>query len=149
MEVNYWSKIVQARVSRRRALAAGGGTGLGLALLAACGGDGEDSKQPTSSLIGKPVDTTSKAKRGGIMFLSRPNNPGEFDPLTGQGSMTSGHTAAVYSRLLAHKVAKYPDVVDGTVEGDAATSWELSPDASQITLKLREMPFDQRPPTSG
>jgi len=63
--------------------------------------------------------------------------------------MTSGHTAAVYSRLISHKVARFPDRVDGSLEPDAATSWEVAPDALQITLKLRGMPFDQRPPTNG
>ena len=122
------------------------------ALLAACGGGSSDSasKESAPSLIAKPADTTSKAKRGGIMFLARANNPGDFDPLTGQGSMTSTHTSAVYSRLHVAQGRQVPQRRStARIEGDAATSWELSPDATQITLKLRGMPFDQRAPTNG
>jgi peptide/nickel transport system substrate-binding protein len=148
MRQDYWAKVLQARLSRRRALAVAGMAG-GLSLaLAGCGGGG-DGDEEASGLLNKPQDTTSKAKRGGIMFISRANNPGDFDPLAGQGSMTSGHTAAVYSRLISHKVGKHPDAVDGELQPDAATSWELSPDATKVTLKLRDMPFDQRPPTNG
>jgi ABC-type transport system substrate-binding protein len=150
MASNYWQNLTNARTSRRRALIGAGSVAAAAAFLAACGGgDSSGEKGSASSLLGKPADTTAKAKRGGIMFLSRNNNQADFDPLAGQGSMTSGQTAAVYSRLIAHKIGKHPDRVDGSLVPDAATSWEVSPDATQITLKLRGMPFDQRPPTSG
>jgi ABC-type transport system substrate-binding protein len=43
---------------------------------------------------------------------------------------------------------KMPTVED--IAGDAAESWELSPDATQLTLRLRpNHKFDPRPPTSG
>src|SRR6185503_19491405 len=151
MESTYWARVLHSRLSRRRTLAATGAGALGVsALLAGCGGGGSsEPKQATSSLIAKPADTTSRAKRGGTMFLARANNPGDFDPLAGQGSMTSTHTSAVYSRLLSHKIGKYPAQVDGSIEGDAASSWEVSPDATQITLKLRGLKFDNRAPTNG
>ena len=38
MSENYWTKILEQRLSRRRALAATAGGALGAALLAACGG---------------------------------------------------------------------------------------------------------------
>src|SRR5689334_13252035 len=103
MAANYWTGLLGRRLSRRRALATTAGGVSAAAILAACGGSndgGGEGKQASPSLLSKPVDTTSKAKRGGIMFLARANNPGDFDPLTGQGSMTSTHTSAVYSRLL-------------------------------------------------
>jgi peptide/nickel transport system substrate-binding protein len=148
---NYWARLLNERLTRRRALVASGAGAAAIAFTVACGGgdSGGGEKKDASGLLTKPVDTTAKAKRGGVMFLSRNTNPGDFDPLAGQGSMTSGHTATVYSRLISHKVGKYPEPVDGSLEPDAATSWELSPDASQITLKLRGMPFDQRAPTNG
>jgi len=152
MTGDYWANLIDRRISRRRALATAAGGLSAAALLAACGGSGSSDgkgKESAPGLVAKPTDTTSKAKRGGIMFLARANNPGDFDPLTGQGSMTSTHTSAVYSRLLSHKVGKYPAQVDGSVEGDAASSWEVSPDATQITLKLRGLKFDQRAPTNG
>ena len=63
---NYWASVTQQRVSRRRAIAITGGTAVGAALLAACGGSNEASdakKAENASLIVKPSDTTSKAKR--------------------------------------------------------------------------------------
>jgi ABC-type transport system substrate-binding protein len=48
------------------------------------------------------------------------------------------------------KPAKYPDYPDGSVEGDLAESYELSPDKLQVTLKLRQgLKWDQRSPTNG
>ena len=150
MNSSYWSNLLDKRITRRRALGTTAGGLSATALLVACGGSSDGgNKESAPSLLAKPVDTTSKAKRGGIMFLARPNNPGDFDPLAGQGSMTSTHTSAVYSRLLSHKVGKYPNQVDGSLEPDAASSWEVSPDATQITLKLRGLKFDHRPPTNG
>ncbi len=147
---NYWSGLAGARTSRRNALRWIGAGVASTAFLAACGNSKPpDTKPKATGLLSTPADSTAKAKRGGIMFISRNNNPGDFDPLTGQGSMTSTHTSAVYSRLISHKVGKYPDRVDGSLEPDAATSWEVSPDALQITLKLRGMPYDTRPPTNG
>lgn len=119
------------------------------AFLSACGGSESGSSSTASQLVSKPVDTTSKAKRGGILNLSVSRDQGDWDPTVGRGAATSNVTAAIYSRLLKHKAAKYPARVDGSLEGDAATSWEISPDAQQITLKLRGMKWDRRAPTNG
>ena len=41
MSASYWDKVLQNRLSRRRALAASGAVGLGTAILSACGGGDE------------------------------------------------------------------------------------------------------------
>ena len=79
---NYWASVTQQRVSRRRAIAITGGTAVGAALLAACGGSNEASdtkKAENASLIVKPSDTTSKAKKGGVMKWFSPAEPAHFD----------------------------------------------------------------------
>ena len=79
---NYWASVTQQRVSRRRAIAITGGTAVGAALLAACGGGSstsDEKKAENASLIVKPSDTTSKARRGGVMKWFSPNEPAHFD----------------------------------------------------------------------
>jgi peptide/nickel transport system substrate-binding protein len=129
-------------------LAAGGLTGA--ALLAACGSDDNDSGGGSSSkLVSKPK-VSENAKAGGLLNISKSQDQGDWDPLAASGAATTDLTAAIYSRLLKHKVGVYPDDVDGSVEGDAAKSWEISPDAMKVTLTLRDdMKWDNRAPTSG
>src|SRR4051794_31028437 len=74
MPATYWNRLLDSRLTRRRALASTGAGGLGAALLAACGssgGGGSDAKssggtKPTGLVI-KPEDTSKQAKRGGTM----------------------------------------------------------------------------------
>ena len=44
MQDSYWSRFKDSRMSRRRALALTGGTALGAAFLAACGGSDSSSR---------------------------------------------------------------------------------------------------------
>ena len=46
--------------------------------------------------------------------------------------------------------AEHPDEADGGSQGEAAESWEISPDRLTITFKLRQpMVWDRRAPTNG
>jgi len=146
--------LAQQRLSRRQGIQAALGFGASAALLAACGGGSDGGKESSggktsSGLVGTPADTASSAKRGGIMVLKQNNDDTDFDPVL-HISTSATRVEGVYSRLLKNTIGKYPKGPDGSIEGDAAESWELSPDATQITLKLRQnMPFDARPPTNG
>ena len=83
MSDNYWSRLLDGRISRRRALAATGAIAAGAAFLAACGGSdsgssgGGGTQKDVSSLIVKPVDETKNVKRGGT-YKTR----GTFEPIT-------------------------------------------------------------------
>ena len=75
MQTNYWDGVLQARIGRRRALLASSGLGLGLisASLLGCGDDDNSESTGSSSssgLVSKPVDTTSKAVKGGVITTS-------------------------------------------------------------------------------
>ena len=68
---DYWQKLTNRTISRRRAIAATGGAALGAAFLAACGGSdsgsGSGEKKDASSNLYKPVDTSAQAKPGGVV----------------------------------------------------------------------------------
>ena len=105
--MSYWSRTLQQRLPRRRALAAAGGLSLGAAFLAACGGSdssssGSSDGAPKSNLIAKPEDTSKQAKRGGTLKTYITTDVGSWDPyLRGAWFGTLG--AVVFSRLTVVK----------------------------------------------
>ena len=137
--MSYWSRTLQARLPRRRALAAAGGVSLGAAFLAACGGsdssNGGSSSAPKSDLLVKAEDTTKNAKKGGTLKTYITTDVGSWDPyLRGAWFGTLG--AVVFSRLTIVKPgAGGPS--NGDVAGDLAEGWETSPDGLTITFKLK------------
>jgi len=146
MAEGYWSKISGRRLSRRRALAAGGGLVAGAALLAACGGDGAGGGGEGASLLSPVRDETASVKRGGI-YKSTLNNVPTFDPHLLGNHVT--HVWMSYSQLLKVKPGKI-ERSDGSVEGEIAESWELSPDKLSLTLKLTDKAhFTPKPPLNG
>jgi hypothetical protein len=61
METNYWSRLTDTRIGRRRLMAAGAGASAAAMLLAACGGGGSDlsgKQADKSSLVAKAEDST-------------------------------------------------------------------------------------------
>jgi ABC-type transport system substrate-binding protein len=155
--MSYWERVLQTRINRRRGLAAMGGATAAAAFLAACGGDddgggdGDGGSGGASGLVSKPEDTASKGKPGGVWKHFSRADATHFDSLisdTSQVVSISGYLA--YTKLLKWKVGRYPNIADGTSEGEAATEWEVSPDKLTLTFKLRkDMKFDRRAPTNG
>jgi ABC-type transport system substrate-binding protein len=74
-----------------------------------------------------------------------------FDNLLNNGASVLGSFAQLsYLRLVGWKTAKYPKEADGSVIGELAESWEISPDKLTITMKMRPgVTWDPRPPTNG
>ena len=151
---DYWSSILRERnISRRAALRATVASGLGAVALSlvGCGSSSSGSSGPrkdASGLILTPTDTTAKAKPGGTLkhFLTADVN--HFDALISDNvGVPHGE---FYPRLLKFNTAKYPGAADGSSAGEAASSFEVSPDKLQITFKLRpDMKWDLRAPTNG
>ena len=152
METNYWSSVLASRrLSRRRALAASVGAGAGaLALsLTGCGSDGGGGEQ-ASGLLGKAEDTTKSAKAGGTWPSAYAEDIINMDPIINNASPTFTQLMPVYSQLLRAGIDTETRPGAEAITGDAAESWELSPDGTRITLKLRQnMKWDPRPPTNG
>jgi ABC-type transport system substrate-binding protein len=152
-KVDYWSQALAKRIARRRALAGATTLGLGAAaasLIGCGGGDGDSGEQPAgSSLVTKPVDSTKRAVKGGVMTSLMAADSPHFDHMTGD-NLTHNHTTHVYSRLLRFKPGTVDDPPDGTVDADAVTQWEVSTDGLQVTMKMRpNNKLDARPPTNG
>jgi peptide/nickel transport system substrate-binding protein len=146
----YWTDVLQRRVSRRRGMAASGGAAAAALLLAACGGsDDGGEKTDANSLIAQYVDSTKKAVPGGTAVLRGSRESLTVDPQVGTAADLV-YGAHAYQRLLQGKVGTVFSPPDGTIEGQAATSWEVSPDRLQVTLKLRpNNKFDPRTPTNS
>lgn len=78
MNDSYWSRVLDRRISRRRALTATGGLAAGAALLAACGGDDDDGGDsgdggdagpaPSEIKIGAVVPLTGRYAAGGAQI---------------------------------------------------------------------------------
>src|SRR5690606_897186 len=91
MTDNYWNKFVRARISRRRALQAGGmgGAGLAAGLILGCGSDAGDSTSSggTGSTGGGGTGTAASGSTGSGNLAASQNlivryydDPGGFDP---------------------------------------------------------------------
>lgn len=147
--MSYWDKVQTGRISRRRALSAAVAAGTSAAILACFGGDegAETAKKDRSGLLTTRKDTTSSAKPGGIWSTHIANDYVTFDPLTRIG-VNVGVAMMGYSTIVSYK----PGTRIGNIslEGEAAESWEVSNDGTQVTFKLRpNVKLDPRPPTNG
>jgi ABC-type transport system substrate-binding protein len=183
MDGNYWSRVLQRRINRRRALATTGAGTLATLFLAACGGDSTGSPTATTSsgssssgasastgasgagpttapttapaatvaptptgLLSMPEDTTAQAVKGGDYPTYRTDDAVTLDPISNTSSLSWDDMLHVYSHLTK---AGLKSNQASAFEGDAAESWEIAPDGSKVTFKLRSnMLFDPRPPTN-
>src|SRR5262245_50475766 len=127
---SYWSRILDSRISRRRAIVAGAGASAAAALLAACGGSeskgsaGPAEKQ-AASLLATPKETSNEAKPGGVWINRLLSVADNLEPVAANGSVGFTHSMPVYS-----KFAKYGKGLDGKlptsemITGDAMSGWE-------------------------
>lgn len=151
-----WSTVLHNRLTRRRALAATGASVTGAAFLAACGGnDGNGAPGASTGGSGplvKPVDTSKQAMRGGVIKDSRDQDISNFDPHnTRIGGGTAGTVNYFHqtSSLFLRRKPGHLEPTKNDVTGDAAESWEWSPDGLKLTMKLRRNGWAPLPPVNG
>ena len=150
MDGSYWTRILDRRIDRRRALAASGGASIAAALLAACGsGDGDAGGGKSSKgLISEPEDTTKQAKRTGTMKDRSFGDPPTLDPFTANNPWNTVGPMAL-SALLQFKPG-YMKPTENEVIGDIAESWEWADDGLTVLLKLRQgVKWHNKPPLNG
>jgi peptide/nickel transport system substrate-binding protein len=150
---SYWSDLTQRRLSRRRALAGTAALGGATALLAACGGGSSSSGTASnesggSGLIVKQPDRSKDAKTGGTLNHTQ-QNAASLDAIASPATLTRFGIQMLYNRLFrVQPGANAP--AKGEVSGDAAESWEFSPDRLTLTFKVRKnLGSDPRPPLNG
>jgi len=147
----YWRR----RLTRRRALhgAAVVGAGLAGATILGCGGSDNSeghNVEDKSGLLSPRVNTTQRAIPGGIYASYIGSDVTHMDSLAASDFQSGREGAYVYSRLLKYQAGTFDKRADGGVDGDAAQSWEVSPDGLQVTFKIRPgVLFDPRPPTNS
>ena len=151
MEPSYWARLASQRISRRRGLIAAVGSTAVAALLAACGTDSDEggALKDRSGLLSAPEDTTKSAKRGGTFKDSANADVRTFEPYLRDISVTN-HILRTYQTLVRTKPTAFGPGSYDMVEGEAAESWEYSPDKLTLTFKLQPNgKWDARPPTGG
>jgi ABC-type transport system substrate-binding protein len=134
MQRSYWDRITGTRLTRRRALLAGGTGVSGAALLAACGGsDKSSSSTPgdSTNLVMKPVDQTGQPQRGGTLISGTATRFTSWDPM----AIPAVPFKRDYNELLYLKAGKL-ESAKGEIAGDLMESWEFSPDKLTLTGKL-------------
>ncbi|HEU0073020.1 MAG TPA: ABC transporter substrate-binding protein, partial [Dehalococcoidia bacterium] len=154
---SYWNKVLDRRITRRRAIAATGMTAGAAAFLAACGG-GDDDDEPedaasrdTSGLLNS-ITEEKGAKRGGIFTV---NNGSNRDPLhldgKAQGQVQLNFFQSMtYEALVANKPGFKEPSTWSEVNPNLAESWEVSGDGLQITFKLRQdVKWHNKAPVNG
>jgi len=144
---SYWNRVLNQRLTRRRALAASGMAGAA-AFLAACGGGGDSSgtePEPQSSSSGISGGYLKKGdgKRGGTMGFIYTNSP-NLDILTNALEYAGYGGLYVYDHLISSRSnANAPFVLE------AAQALE-QPDETTIRFKLRPgMTYHDIPPVNG
>jgi peptide/nickel transport system substrate-binding protein len=155
MSKSYWSRVTEARTSRRRILVGTSTAGAGALLLAACGGSDsggatspKDAAEKENSLVFKPVDTTKQAKRGGTWKWYQNADIVGLDPYFTSGA-SNHYSRLIYNRLWTYKQNPGGAPTYDTVP-DLIQSYEMSPDKTTLTGKVQPgAKTDTRAPTNG
>ncbi|HWO73392.1 MAG TPA: ABC transporter substrate-binding protein [Dehalococcoidia bacterium] len=146
---SYWSQALRRRISRRRALASSAAVGAAAAFLAACGGGGDEGEEGGGAgLLVQAKDRSKEAKRGGTLsHTTLPLN--SLDVIGSTATLTRISASMLYNRLI-RVLPGVNEPASGEKVGDAAESWELSPDRTRLTFKIRQnLGSDPRPPLNG
>jgi peptide/nickel transport system substrate-binding protein len=148
MSESYWQRIVETRLSRRRAMATTGAAAAGAAFLAACGG-GDKGSGDKSGLVTSPVDTSKQAKRGGTNKWYLNAEPAGFDLHVG-GNPKNNPKNLVYSNLVSAKPGYLKEQDFSDYVPDIAQSWEWAPDGMSMTVKIQpNAKWHNKPPING
>jgi len=153
---SYWNKVLDNRVTRRRAMAATGMTAAAAAFLAACGGgdDGGDkidtTKGDTSGLISPIEDASKNAVVGSSFAWPNAREPLHFDGKAQGQVQLNHHNGLAYESLVRNKPGFKQPSSWAEVEPQLAESFEISPDKLSMTFKIRQgVKWHNKAPVNG
>ena len=150
---SYWQRFTSARLGRRRALGIGlaGLAGVGALSLVGCGGsDGEGTKSAPKLTMFTSNSEEGPVKRGGTWSWGYNAEPATLDPYAQTASAVYTVLYATMSKLVQVALGPGKDPANFEVAGDAAKSWEISPDLLTYTFKLNPaMKFHNIAPVNG
>ncbi len=176
MAQTYWSKVLNRRLTRRRAMIGTGMTAASAAFLAACGGDDDSSSSgssggssgstgsssgstgasgatgsnASSGLLSQRVDTSAQAKQGGKFVFPTRREPLHFDGKAQGQVQLNVFNGITYEALVRNKMGQGAASGYSDVEPELAESWEISPDKTTIVFKLRQgVKWQNRNPVNG
>ena len=152
--------VLATEFSRRRLLRGAGAVGAAAAGMVIVGCSSSKNNQATGA---KPASGSQQGVRtatpqaaqaaaiqpGGVYQDYTTTDITSMDPIAATANIDRTEAGYVYSRLFKWK----PGIgkpATGEIEGDIVESYELNPNALQITMKLRQNAhWDPRPPTNG
>jgi peptide/nickel transport system substrate-binding protein len=154
---SYWNKVLDKRLTRRRAMAATGMTAAAAAFLAACGGGDDDNggtidttKGDTSGLVTAIEDASKNAVVGGTFVWPNNREPLHFDGKAQGQVQLNHHNGLAYESLVRNKPGLKQASTWTEVEPQLAESFEVSPDKLTLTFKLRQgVKWHNKAPVNG
>lgn len=148
MSNNYWSRVLNKRIGRRRAILASSTWAVAGSLALACGSN-DKGQTDSSGLLSKPEDTTAKAVPGGVWQDQVDGDVVGLDVNLNISSTSFGQMSPTYEHLMKYSLG-HGNPINGAVVGEVAESFEFSPDGLTLIMRLRQNhKWDWRPPTSG
>lgn len=143
-EPNYWNRLLEGRVSRRRAMVATSGAAAAAAFLAACGGSdkgggGGTPKEATGNLPVK-VDDPTKGKQGGkLLWQSYGDAGGGLELIKIRNAGVHQMAGLTHDGLLefAYGTPSFPGIGITSQPVLATALPEISPDKLTVTFKIR------------
>ncbi|HLG12478.1 MAG TPA: ABC transporter substrate-binding protein, partial [Dehalococcoidia bacterium] len=143
MSNNYWDKVLDKRVTRRRGLALAGGSAAAAAFLAACGGGDGDDKDTDTPDTSTTTDTSKPTVGGKLIWQGYGDPGGGLELIKSSNNGVLQMSSLTHDALLdfAYGQPKYPGIGNEVLPSLAQALPEISPDKLTITFKLKPAKF--------